>query len=157
MFDIGWPELLIVAVLTIIVVGPKDLPRVLRTIFHWVRKARAMAREFQDGVDDMVRDAKLDDFKKEFESVSDLDLNSELEKHLDPDGDLAREMDLSKVEEDLEILAREQSGSPDAIPEDAETPIGPEVISESGSEPLGQPDDVAAPETTRPETTKQDG
>ena len=49
MFDIGWQELFIVGVLVVIVVGPKDLPKTLRAVMGWVRKARMLAREFQDG------------------------------------------------------------------------------------------------------------
>ena len=65
MFDIGWQELFILAVLAIIVVGPKDLPRAIQTVTHWIRKARSMARDLQDGLDDVVREAELDDIKTE--------------------------------------------------------------------------------------------
>ena len=60
MFDIGWSEMALVALLALIVIGPKDLPRVMRTASHWVRKARALGREFQSGVDEMIREADLD-------------------------------------------------------------------------------------------------
>ena len=55
MFDIGWQELFILAVLAIIVIGPKDLPRTIKTVTGWLRKARSMARELQSGIDDVVR------------------------------------------------------------------------------------------------------
>ena len=57
MFDIGWQELFILAVLAIIVIGPKDLPRTIKTVTGWLRKARSMARELQSGIDDVVREA----------------------------------------------------------------------------------------------------
>ncbi|MBL6933181.1 MAG: twin-arginine translocase subunit TatB, partial [Rhodospirillales bacterium] len=60
MFDIGWQELFIVAALGLIVVGPKDLPRALRTVMGLVRKGRLLARDFQDGLDEVVREADLD-------------------------------------------------------------------------------------------------
>ncbi len=47
MFDIGWQELFIVAVLALLVIGPKDLPRALRAMGKWVRKARSLARDFR--------------------------------------------------------------------------------------------------------------
>jgi sec-independent protein translocase protein TatB len=96
MFDIGWPELFIVALITIIVVGPKELPRVLRTVTLWIRKIRAMARDFQDGIDDLAREADLDDMRKQIEGSADLDLDDEFEKSIDPGGELAesvREID----------------------------------------------------------------
>jgi sec-independent protein translocase protein TatB len=65
MFDIGWQELLVLAVLAIIVIGPKDLPRAIKTVTYWIRKARSMARDLQDGLDEVVREAELDDIKRE--------------------------------------------------------------------------------------------
>ena len=61
MFDIGWQELFILAVLAIIVIGPKDLPRTIKTVTGWLRKARSMARELQSGIDDVVREAEIDE------------------------------------------------------------------------------------------------
>ncbi len=67
MFDIGWSELLIIVVVTILVVGPKDLPKVLRQLSRLVRKAREMAREFQAGMDELAREADLDDLRKDLD------------------------------------------------------------------------------------------
>jgi sec-independent protein translocase protein TatB len=64
MFDIGWSEMAVIALLTLIVIGPRELPRVLRTVGQWVRKAQSLAREFQRGLDDMAREADLEDAKK---------------------------------------------------------------------------------------------
>jgi sec-independent protein translocase protein TatB len=86
MLDIGWSELLMVAVVAIIVVGPKDLPRALRTAGQWVGKVRGMAREFQSSVDDMIRDSELEDLKKEARAITDFDLEETLERQADPTG-----------------------------------------------------------------------
>lgn len=67
MYDIGWSELLIIVVVTILVVGPKDLPKVLRQLSRLVRKAREMAREFQAGMDELAREADLDDLRKDLD------------------------------------------------------------------------------------------
>ena len=64
MFDIGWSEMAVIALLTLIVIGPKELPRVMRSVGQWVRKAQSLAREFQRGLDDMAREADLEDAKK---------------------------------------------------------------------------------------------
>ncbi len=68
MFDVGWSEMAVIALVTLIVIGPKELPRVLRTVGQWVRKAQSLAREFQRGLDDMAREADLEDAKKLLDS-----------------------------------------------------------------------------------------
>ena len=93
MFDIGWQELFIVAVLALIVVGPKDLPRTLRTVTHYLRKARGLAREFQSGLDEVIRESELDDIKKEVRNTASLDLEKEVKDTVDPSGSLTAEFD----------------------------------------------------------------
>jgi len=105
MFDIGWQELFIVAVLVVIVVGPKDLPRTLRAIMGWVRKARMLAREFQDGVDDVVRQADLDDIKKQVTEVGDFELGKEFKDGLDLSGDLDADALKSDIEDALSAVS----------------------------------------------------
>ena len=89
MFDIGWQEIFIIGILALIVVGPKDLPQAVRTVSQWIRKARVMASELQGGVNEMIREAELDDIKKQITDVKSFDLQSELEKNLDPNGEIA--------------------------------------------------------------------
>ena len=72
MLDIGWSEMLLIAVVAIIVIGPKDLPKALRAVGQWVGKARSIAREFQSSVDQMIADAELDEMKKAANSISDV-------------------------------------------------------------------------------------
>jgi sec-independent protein translocase protein TatB len=64
MFDIGYSELLVIAIVALVVIGPKDLPRVMRTVGHWVGRARGMARHFRAGVDTMMREAELEEMEK---------------------------------------------------------------------------------------------
>ena len=73
--DIGWAELMMIAVIAIIVVGPKDLPKMLRAIGQWMAKARSMAREFQKGFDEMAREAELSEMR---EGIEDLKANNPL-------------------------------------------------------------------------------
>ncbi len=88
MLDVGWFELFIIAVITLLVVGPKEIPRVLRTVMHWVRKIKDMAREFQSSIDDIAREAELDDIKKQLTEVQDFDLEQEIEETIDPTGEM---------------------------------------------------------------------
>ena len=54
----------VIALIALIVIGPKELPQAMRAASKWVRKARALAREFQSGVDEMIREADLEDARK---------------------------------------------------------------------------------------------
>ena len=90
MFDIGWSEMALILMVALIVIGPKDLPRVARSVGRWTGKARAMAREFQRSIDDMAREADLQDIKAEVDKLSRVDVRHRLEETIDPEGDLRR-------------------------------------------------------------------
>lgn len=68
MFGIDSAELLIIAVVALVVIGPKDLPRVMRTVGNWVGRARGMARHFRSGLDTMIREAELEDMEKQWKA-----------------------------------------------------------------------------------------
>jgi sec-independent protein translocase protein TatB len=87
MFDIGWSEMLIIGVVALVVIGPKELPAALKTFAYWMKQARKLAREFQSGVDDMIRTAELDEAKKAVEDVR-RNLNKEIETAVDPTGEV---------------------------------------------------------------------
>ena len=69
MFDIGWSELVVIAVVALIAIGPKELPGVLRMVGQWVAKARKMATEFQGQFNEAMREADMADVKKAFDEV----------------------------------------------------------------------------------------
>ena len=87
MFDIGWSEMLVIGLVALVVIGPKELPAALKTFAYWMKQARKMAREFQSGVDDLVRQAELDEAKKAVEDARS-NLNKEIEKAVDPTGEV---------------------------------------------------------------------
>jgi sec-independent protein translocase protein TatB len=72
-FGIGYTELVVITVAAIIVIGPKDLPRVLRALGKTMGKLRGMAREFQGHLDDAMREAGLDEIKKDLQSLNKID------------------------------------------------------------------------------------
>src|ERR687884_105347 len=90
--DIGWSEMALIMGVALVVIGPKDLPRVARQVGKWSAKARSMAREFQRSLDDMAREAELQDIKDEIEKASRgaSSFGAEIERHVDPDGELRR-------------------------------------------------------------------
>src|SRR6188508_451951 len=71
MFDIGWSELVVIAVVALIAIGPKELPGVLRMIGQWMGKARKMAGEFQGQFNEAMREAEMADLKKSFDEMRD--------------------------------------------------------------------------------------
>lgn len=96
MFDIGWTEILVIASVAIIVVGPKDLPRMLRTLGQTIGKVRKMSREFQSTFNDAIREAEkqadIADMKKQVEEVGNLNPLGDLKKSIEEDK-VAKKMD----------------------------------------------------------------
>lgn len=70
MFDIGWSELIVIGVVALIAIGPKELPGVLRMVGQWMGKARRMASEFQSQFQEAMREAEVADMKKQFDDVT---------------------------------------------------------------------------------------
>ncbi len=97
MFDIGWSEMAIVAVIALFVIGPKELPKALRTFGRYAGKVRAMAREFQASIDEAVRESELDEVKKQIENAGKLNPTKALTDTIDPKGQLREAMDFSKT------------------------------------------------------------
>lgn len=66
---VGWSEFLLIAIVAIVVIGPRDLPRVTRSFGRFIGKARAMAREFQDAFEEMAREAEIEEIRKQTEQL----------------------------------------------------------------------------------------
>lgn len=99
MFELGWSEMAVVAFLALIVVGPKDLPRLLRTIGQYVRRMRSMAADFQHTFEDMAHELDLEDARKAYRDVKSFNV----EKHLDPDGEVKDSASsVKKIQRELE-------------------------------------------------------
>jgi sec-independent protein translocase protein TatB len=137
----------VILVVALIVIGPKDLPRVARTVGRWVAKGRAMAREFQDAIEDMAREAELDKVKKEIENAGRTDLGKTIERTVDPSGELGKAFDptsggarkSSKASSKAESANSGEAKSVKAGPEPAEakaelakeaSPVTPEPVAE---------------------------
>src|SRR5437016_1546267 len=69
MVDLSWSHILVVLIVALVVVGPKDLPRLMRMTGRWVAKARAMADQFRKSFDDMTRQSELDELRAELETL----------------------------------------------------------------------------------------
>jgi sec-independent protein translocase protein TatB len=84
MLEVGWSEMLVIAIVMIVVVGPKDLPRMLRTFGRTTAKLRAMAGDFQKQFNEALQEAELDDVKKSVDSLRSLNPAAEIRKQLNP-------------------------------------------------------------------------
>ena len=84
MFDIGWTEMLVIAIVMIVVVGPKELPGMLRTFGKTTAKLRVMAGDFRKQFDEALKEAELDDIKKVADDVRALNPKNEIRKALSP-------------------------------------------------------------------------
>ncbi|MBV9861149.1 MAG: twin-arginine translocase subunit TatB [Alphaproteobacteria bacterium] len=92
LFDIGWSELLLIGVVALVVIGPKDLPRALRIAGYWVGKARSLSREFHSSIDQMMREAELEEMRQELKKATEINIEHEFQKTVDPTGSLAESL-----------------------------------------------------------------
>src|ERR1700682_4863839 len=139
MFDIGWSELVVIAVVALIAIGPKELPGVLRMVGQWMGKARKMAAEFQGQFQEAMREAEMADLKKTFDEVkeaatgfTDGNVMTSLQKDV---GDALRIDDIDKpavsATETPAISGTDTPAiEPPVIPTAPETPI-PETFTEA--------------------------
>ena len=88
LFDLGWSEILLIGTVALVFIGPKDLPKAMRVAGYWVRKARTLSREFQSSIDQMIREAELDEMRHELKKASEFDLDKEFHNTIDPTGSL---------------------------------------------------------------------
>ena len=83
-FGVGYSELFVLALIAVIVIGPKDLPKVLRSFGRMMTKMRGMAREFQGHVDSAMKDAGLDDVKKDLQGLKNLNPMTQVKNEIAP-------------------------------------------------------------------------
>ena len=154
MFDIGWSEFLVIAVVALIAIGPKELPGVLRTVGQWMGKARKMAAEFQGQFQEAMREAEMADLKKSFDEVREAatgftggNLMTSLEKDV---GNALRIDDLDKPR----AAAGTPALDPPVIPTTPEAPT-PETFSEADAHAaVAQP--LAIVQEVPPQAAPQD-
>ncbi len=121
MFDIGWSEMLMIIVVMIIVIGPKDLPRVMRTAGQWIGRVRAVARHFQQSLEQMVEESGVEDARKELEKASRIDIGEEVDKAIDPTGELREGMTIeppgARAEREKAAAAAREEDAAETAPE----------------------------------------
>ena len=101
MFDFGWQEFLVIAFVLVLVVGPKDLPKVLKTVTKYVRNMRQMASEFHRGIEKMADEADLKDVKQSFNDIKNQNFDKTIQSHLDPENEVTKALQQAKKSADL--------------------------------------------------------
>jgi sec-independent protein translocase protein TatB len=142
MFDISWSEFLLIGVVALIVIGPKELPTVMRTLGQWTRKVRAMAADFQNQFQEAMREAEVADLKNEVDDLA------HKVRSADP---------IRSVRDDFETMGSDFERSLDSSSEQAspagETALG---LTTPSAEPQPEPSEAADAETAKPETANTD-
>ncbi len=160
MFDVGWSEMAVIALVALVVLGPKELPQAMKTFASFTRKMQRYARDFRSGVDNIIREAELDDAKKALDAVR-VNPKSAMQKLVDPTGET-----LAAVS-DVEKAARDKGDSKPAIatpvdakpvetkPAEAKTD-GPSAAAEAApSNVIIQPTNMAPPHSIRPPAPRE--
>jgi len=154
MFDIGWSELVVIAIVALIAIGPKELPGVLRMVGQWMGKARKMAAEFQGQFQEAMREAEMADLKKSFDEVKEAasgftsgnlmtSLQRDVDKALDIEGvEKPAETSVAAIEPPAAMTTPDVT-TPDVMVPDVTTP------DVAASEPLAIMPEVQAASVSR--------
>jgi sec-independent protein translocase protein TatB len=147
MFDIGWQELILIGIVALVAIGPKDLPAAMRTLARLVSRGRAMSREFQSGVAEVMREAELDELRRKVDRAGRLDLGAVVKDQIDPTGTLTADFDPAdfarRLKEEVE------AGPPVRRPEASPDPGTPETA----AAPAPAPSPPATHQPDRPPAT----
>ncbi len=151
MFDFAWSELAVIGLVAVVVLGPRELPQAMRAAGRFTRQARKLAGEFQGHVNDLVREAELEEVRNSVQKVASANLGTEVNKLLDPGGNFAAE--LARTEEEMQAALRDtrnavtatgdamtaEVASAAALPPTPATPTVAEGIAEAPAEPAAPP------------------
>lgn len=147
MFGFSWSEILIIGTIALVVIGPNDLPRAMKTAARWMSAGRKLAREFQSHVDDLVREAELDELREQARKLAMTPLSEHIEKVVDPDQEIAK--GLAPPDNLHEFM----TGIPTVTPVDEPVELPPLAIA---NEPLPPPaEEPAAAPVPKPKAKRK--
>jgi sec-independent protein translocase protein TatB len=145
MFEIGWGELLLIGVVALLVIGPKELPTVFRTLGQWTNKLRRMASEFQSQFHEAMREAEMGDLKKQ---VDDMTSQAQSYASFDPVAEVRRELDSTQQQIESAMADKPAEASPAAAE--------PSAASAGAAPAIAPSTDVAAPSSAPSEPATAD-
>ena len=118
MFDLAWGEIFVIGLVAVLVLGPKELPTAMRTLARAIRKVRNLGSEFQGHFNEMLREAELDEVRKQVQKFSQTSLVEHVANYVDPKGEVAKEVNEALTDPDA---------VPPAVQDPAATPSIPEI------------------------------
>ena len=142
-FDIGWPEFMLIGVVALVVIGPKDLPAALRVAGYWVRKARSLSREFHSSVEQMMREVELHEVQNEIRKATEIDLGLDVNKIMDPATDPAAGPQTQAIPDHFDTTPAPVIEEPKAVPVE---PVAAEMLPEPEEPELPLTIPVALPQ-----------
>src|SRR5688572_8100890 len=125
MFDIGWSELVVIAVVALIAIGPKELPGVLRTVGNYMGKIRRMASEFQGQFQEAMREAEVADLKKSVDEMTESASRSFTD--FDPIGSVRKEIESFTADPLADKPPAPESVAPEAAAQSTTAPVSPDA------------------------------
>ena len=148
MFDIGWSELVVIAVVALIAIGPKELPGVLRMVGNYMGKIRRMASEFQGQFQEAMREAEMSDLKKQVDEMTD---TAKSYADFDPMASVRKEVDSFTADP---LSSMTSTASPEAVDPTVPAPVSPEAVIPQPAPPGAplQADLAATAEAPQPQT-----
>ena len=135
MFDFAWSEIVLIGVVALIAIGPKDLPVAMKAVSGAVKKARRMAAEFQTHVDDMMRDANLNEVRSQINEIRNFDIKTTLERAVDADGTIRQTFSGNPLETAPSPAEAAPAEPPPLPPPDAPAFIPPAFAAKSAPPP----------------------
>ena len=153
MFEIGWGELLIIGVVALIAIGPKELPGVLRTLGQWMNKLRRMASEFQSQFHEAMREAEMADLKKQ---VDDMTSQAQSYASFDPVAEVRRELDSTQQQIESAMADKPTEASPIAE-EPSAAPAGAAPAIATSTDVAAPSSAPSEPATAGADAAKPDG
>lgn len=146
MLGLDWSELALIAVVAVVVIGPKDLPDAVRGIAKGIQKLRRMAGEFQGQVDEVVREAKLDDVRNSINEIRNFNVRDIVEKEIDKDGSIRKTFTEDPIGNPLRDAFNADSvhgaavtPPPAAMPAAPPPPVAPAFVPPGTLPPLPEP------------------
>jgi sec-independent protein translocase protein TatB len=153
MFEIGWGELLLIGVVALLVIGPKELPTVFRTLGQWTNKLRRMASEFQSQFHEAMREAEMTDLKKQ---VDDMTSQAQSYASFDPVAEVRRELDSTQQQIESAMGDKPTQASP-AAAEPGDAPAGTAPAIAPSTDVAGPSSAPSEPATAGADAAKPDG
>ena len=148
MFDFAWSEIALIGIVALVAIGPKDLPVAIKAVAALVKKARRMAGEFQVHVDEMMREADLQDVRREFNDLRRMDIKGKILSAVDSDGTIRKTMTDNPMAASTTLTTPPPPSDTEALPAEEHAVLEPHEAAPQTAMPF----EATVPAETAPAT-----